>query len=128
MTNANLEKKAGFLMEKITTERNQIDYFRSEVHYAEARIEQLEEDIVDLQNQMDEDPNYDSSLLSVVTSYQDEIYKLQKDVEEYESSIKFSQLFIKEYMEQYDECVGDVLKDFTSIPQFTFDDLMLNNK
>jgi predicted nucleic acid-binding Zn-ribbon protein len=128
MTNANLEKKAGFLMEKITTERNQIDYFRSEVDYAEARIEQLEEDIVDLQNQMDEDPNYDSSLLSIVTSYQDEIYKLQKDVEEYESSIKFSQLFIKEYMEQYDECVGDVLKDFTSIPQFTFDDLMLNNK
>ena len=127
MKNSNLEKKAGFLMEKITTERNQIDYFRSEVDYAEARIEQLEEDIVDLQNQMDEDPNYDSSLLSVVTSYQDEIYKLQKDVEEYESSIKFSQLFIKEYMEQYDECVGDVLKDFTSIPKFSFDDLV-NNK
>jgi hypothetical protein len=27
-------------------------------------------------------------------------------------------------MNEYDECIGDVLKDFTSIPEFTFDDLM----
>jgi peptidoglycan hydrolase CwlO-like protein len=128
MTNANLEKKAGFLMEKITTERNQIDYFRSEVHYAEARIEQLEEDIVDLQNQMDEDPNYDSSLLSVVTSYQEEIHKIYEDIDEYIGNIEKSKSNIKLYMNEYDECIGDVLKDFTSIPEFTFDDLMLNNK
>jgi predicted nucleic acid-binding Zn-ribbon protein len=128
MKNSNLEKKAGFLMEKITTERNQIDYFRSEVDYAEARIEQLEEDIVDLQNQMDEDPNYDSSLLGIVVSYQEEIHKIYEDIDEYLSSIKFSQLFIKELYEQIDEIVGDITKDFTPIEfDETFDDLV-NNK
>ena len=106
MTNANLQKKADFLMEKITIERNTIDYFRSETQFAEGRIEHLQEEIVDLQNQMDEDPNYDSSLLSIVTSYEEEIQKLYSDIDEYLSSIKFSQLFVKEYMEQYDECIS----------------------
>jgi predicted nucleic acid-binding Zn-ribbon protein len=128
MKNSNLEKKAGFLMEKITTERNQIDYFRSEVDYAEARIEQLEEDIVDLQNQMDEDPNYDSSLLGIVVSYQEEIHNLYEDIDEYFSNIKKSKSNIALYMNEYDECVDfDFEKDFTSIPKFSFDDLV-NNK
>ena len=127
MTNANLEKKAGFLMEKITTERNTIDYFQSEIDCAEERIEELEEEIVDLQNQMDEDPNYDSSLLGIVVSYQEEIHKIYEDIDEYIGNIEKSKSNIKLYMNEYDECIGDVLKDFTSIPEFTFDDLMNPN-
>jgi predicted nucleic acid-binding Zn-ribbon protein len=128
MKNSNLEKKAGFLMEKITTERNQIDYFRSEVDYAEARIEQLEEDIVDLQNQMDEDPNYDSSLLGIVVSYQEEIHKIYEDIDEYFGNIKKSKSNIKLYMSEYDECVDiNFERDFTPIPEFTDDDLLNPN-